>query len=206
MTVRQCPRCPLRFAVENELRWHAREEHRSVPPSPRTASHLTAPAPAPAAVAPHCQRSHGGPATGTLTSIATPTRSPSSLPGPRPLASDATPSSASIRTASVPAGSTAPSSSSVVDDGTALLALRGDLRRSDGPRIARLLDEHVASGARIVYVDMAAVGYVDAAIARLLLITAWRLEKDRRRLLVVRADRRVRRMLQWAGADYLMDL
>ena len=34
MTVRQCPRCPLRFATENELKWHLREEHRLVPPVP----------------------------------------------------------------------------------------------------------------------------------------------------------------------------
>ena len=34
MTARQCPRCPLRYATENELKWHLREEHRLVPPTP----------------------------------------------------------------------------------------------------------------------------------------------------------------------------
>lgn len=89
-------------------------------------------------------------------------------------------------------------------EGISLVAVRGDLSASDGPRLARELQDLAASGARTLHVDLTAVTYVDGVIARLFLSHAWRLEKDSRGLLLTHVAPKVRRMLRWYGADYLV--
>lgn len=85
-------------------------------------------------------------------------------------------------------------------EGTAELALRGDLTTPDGGWLAAELDDLVQSRARTIRIDLSAVTYVNAVITRLLLSNARRLEKEKRYLTLVNAQPKVRRMLKWHGA------
>ena len=89
-------------------------------------------------------------------------------------------------------------------NGVSRLLLRGDLTAPQGPQLAGQLQELASGGATTLQVDMSYVTHVDAAIARLILRHAWRLEKDQRSLLLIHAAPKVRRVLGWYGADYLI--
>ena len=89
-------------------------------------------------------------------------------------------------------------------DGVSRLLLRGDLTAPQGPQLACQLEEFASSRATTLPVDMSSVTHVDAAIARLILRHAWRLEKDQRSLLLIHVAPKVRRVLGWSGAGYLI--
>ena len=89
-------------------------------------------------------------------------------------------------------------------DGVSRLLLRGELTAPQGPQLARQLEELASGQATTLQVDMSSVTHMDAAIARLILRHAWRLEKDQRSLLLIHAAPKVRRVLAWYGAKYLM--
>ena len=89
-------------------------------------------------------------------------------------------------------------------DGVSRLLLRGDLTAPQGPQLACQLEEFTSGRGTTLQVDMSSVTHVDAAIARLILRHAWRLEKDQRSLLLVHAAPKVRRVLGWYGAGYLI--
>ena len=89
-------------------------------------------------------------------------------------------------------------------DGVSRLLLRGDLTAPQGPQLAEQLEEFASGRDTTLQVDMSSVTHVDAAIARLILRHAWRLEKDQRSLLLVHAGPKVRRALGWYGAGYLI--
>ena len=88
--------------------------------------------------------------------------------------------------------------------GVSRLLLRGDLTAPQGPQLACQLEDFASGRATTLHVDMSSVTRVDAATARLILRHAWRLEKDQRSLLLIHAARKVRRVLGWYGADYLV--
>ena len=85
--------------------------------------------------------------------------------------------------------------------GVSRLLLRGDLT---APQLAWQLEQFASGRATTLQVDMSSVTHTDAAIARLILRQAWRLEKDQRSLLLIHAAPKVRRMLGWYGADHLV--
>ena len=87
---------------------------------------------------------------------------------------------------------------------TARLALQGALTAADCPWLAREFEDLVASGARNVEIDLSAVEYADAAIARLLVRTEWRLGDVTRRLLLLHPQPQVRRVLKWYGGRHLL--
>ena len=89
-------------------------------------------------------------------------------------------------------------------DGVSRLLLRGDLTAPQGPQLAEQLEEFASGRDTTLQVDMSSVTHVDAAIARLLLRHAWRLERDQRSLLLFHAAPKVRRALGWYGARYLI--
>ena len=89
-------------------------------------------------------------------------------------------------------------------DGVSRLLLCGDLTAPQGPQLAWQLEEFASIRATTLQVDMSSVTHVDAAIARLILRHAWRLEKDQRSLLLIHAAPKVRRVLAWSGAGYLI--
>ena len=89
-------------------------------------------------------------------------------------------------------------------DGVSRLLLRGDLTAPQGPQLASQLEDFASGRATTLQVDMSSVTHMDAAIARLILRHAWRLEKDRRSLLLTNAAPKVRRVLGWYGASYLV--
>ena len=89
-------------------------------------------------------------------------------------------------------------------DGVSRLLLRGDLRAPQGPQLAGQLQEFVSGQTTTLQVDLSSVLHVDAAVARLILRHAWRLEKDQRSLLLIHAAPKVRRVLAWSGAGYLI--
>ena len=89
-------------------------------------------------------------------------------------------------------------------DGVSRLLLRGDLTAPQGPQLACQLEEFASGRGTTLQVDMSSVTHVDAAIARLILRHAWRLEKDQRSLFLVHAAPKVRRTLGWYGAGYLI--
>ena len=89
-------------------------------------------------------------------------------------------------------------------DGVSRLLLRGDLTAPQGPQLAWQLEEFASGRATTLQVDMSSVTHMDAAIARLILRHAWRLEKDQRSLLLTNAAPKVRRVLGWYGAGYLI--
>ena len=89
-------------------------------------------------------------------------------------------------------------------DGVSRLLLRGDLTAPRGPQLAWQLQEFASGRDTTLQVYMSSVTHVDAAIARLILRHAWRLEKDQRSLLLVHAAPKVRRALGWYGAGYLI--
>ena len=89
-------------------------------------------------------------------------------------------------------------------DGVSRLLLRGDLTAPQGPQLVCQLEEFASGRATTLQVDMSSVTHVDAAIARLILRQAWRLEKDQRSLLLTNAAPKVRSVLGWYGAGYLI--
>ena len=89
-------------------------------------------------------------------------------------------------------------------DGVSRLLLRGDLTAPQGPQLAFQLEEFASGQDTDLQVDLSSVTHVDAAIARLILRHAWRLEKDQRSLFLVHAAPKVRRTLGWYGAGYLI--
>ena len=89
-------------------------------------------------------------------------------------------------------------------DGVSRLLLRGDLTAPPGPQLAFQLEEFASGQDTDLQVDLSSVTHVDAAIARLILRHAWRLEKDQRSLFLVHAAPKVRRTLGWYGAGYLI--
>ena len=89
-------------------------------------------------------------------------------------------------------------------DGVSRLLLRGALTAPQGPQLALQLEEFASGRATALQVDMSSVTHMDAATARLILHHAWRLEKDQRSLLLTNAAPKVRRVLGWYGAGYLI--
>ena len=89
-------------------------------------------------------------------------------------------------------------------DGVSRLLLRGDLTAPQRPQLALQLEEFASGRATALQVDMSSVTHMDAATARLILRHAWRLEKDQRSLLLTNAAPKVRRVLGWYGAGYLI--
>ena len=84
------------------------------------------------------------------------------------------------------------------------LALSGDLDRADVAELEPQLHELVRSGARTVELDLSRVRSMDAAVARLLLRTSWRLGDPERALVLLSPQRQVRRVLRFVGAGPLV--
>lgn len=84
------------------------------------------------------------------------------------------------------------------------LPLSGELSKADVSRLEPELEQLVATGARTVEVDLSRVSHMDAAVARLLLRTSWRLGDPARALLLRHPRPQVRRVLRWYGAAGLV--
>ena len=84
------------------------------------------------------------------------------------------------------------------------LALSGGLSRADVAGLEPQLHELVRSGARTVEVDLSRVPSMDAAVARLLLRTSWRLGDPERALVLLHPTSQVRRVLRFVGAGGLV--
>ncbi len=84
------------------------------------------------------------------------------------------------------------------------IALSGDLARAAVAELEPQLHELVHSGARTVEVDLTRVGSMDAAVARLLLRTSWRLGDPDQALVLLEPPAQVRRVLRFVGAGGLV--
>lgn len=84
------------------------------------------------------------------------------------------------------------------------LVLSGALSRADAAELEARLADLVRGGARTVEVDLSRVPTMDAAVARLLLRTSWRLGDPARALLLLHPTPQVRRVLRFSGAGHLV--
>ena len=84
------------------------------------------------------------------------------------------------------------------------LVLRGVLSRADTAELEPRLEALAHSGARDVEVDLSRVETMDAAVARMLLRTSWRLGDPDRALVLLHPSRQVRRVLRFYGAGHLV--
>lgn len=107
------------------------------------------------------------------------------------------------RTAPVP-GQQSPAVPAPASAPVTRLVLTGALTSADADWLAPRLDALAATTASTVEVDLSGVETVDAAVARLLLRTSWRLGDPGRTLQLVHPRRQVHRVLRFVGAGHLV--
>jgi anti-sigma B factor antagonist len=104
-----------------------------------------------------------------------------------------------------PPAALTPRGSSCGPDGTVILVLSGDFDAGNAQSLAQRLAEALERRPRRLVIDMAAVGFIDCASARLIVGTGRALPAGARP--VIRAPRPVvRRVLQITGLDTLCEL
>jgi anti-sigma B factor antagonist len=86
-------------------------------------------------------------------------------------------------------------------DGTAAIALRGEIDLATAPTLAACIDDALTHEPDVVELDMSGVEFLDSAGIRVLIGAHRRLGEDPKRLVLKRPNAQLRRVLEVTGVD-----